>query len=430
MDVEMKRAMHKKSLWKPREIVGGFVGPGARSSSCVVAHALAVVLLLASFSLGVPASAGDDPRGIVARGGGLGAGWMAIMIDSDGSDVNLALKTHDIKTPNALQIFMYNGEDKFLGGRGRLWTRAEKGVYVDAHPQGGPDITYQAADASGTDLWELSDEITSIKGITKLLVWSGGPQAGWSWTLRGGNAVRLVGLETGPGAHVIQSNDMSGLADARVHPVEIPTCPYVCINGAPGARASLERSKAVAFENTPIGFYLDMANEPPYSNNLLKIDTPFGEKLCLPGCTFAQYRSGWPKGFYRFRVDAGMGAGFPQSDEILAVAVDARLPALPSPVLVFNGETALSGAPGASAPVAVRLTDATGSPVLDADVTFQLRDGDSVTSATAVTGSDGVARVSMALPDRAGLWLLTATADATGLTVAPATMPIQTAPGV
>ena len=424
-EIELKRATHKKSPWKPRKIAGGLMGRGTRSSSVV--HALAVVLLLASFSLGPPASAADDPRGIVARGGGLGAGWVALKIGSDGSDVNMALKTHDIKTPNALQIYMYDGEDRFLGGFGRLWTRAERGVYVDAHPPGGPDITYQAADASGTDVWEWSAEITSRNGVTKLLIWSGGPQAGWSWTLRGGDAVRLLGLESGPGAHVIQSNDMSGLADARVHPTEVPTCPYVCINGAPGARASLDRSKTVVFENTPIGFYLDMAESPPYSNNLLNIDTPFGEKQCLPGCSFGQYSSGWPRGSYRFRVDAGMGAGFPQSDEILAVVVDARLPALPSPVLVFNGEAALSGAPGASTPVAVRLTDATGSPVRDADVTFQLRDGDSVTSATAGTGPDGVARVSMTLPARAGLWLLTATADAAGLAVSPATVTIQTA---
>ncbi len=399
-------------------------GPGALSS--VVARVLATVLLLASFSHGLPASAADDPRRIVAQGGGLGPGWVALKISSDGSDVNMALKAHDIQTPNAFQIYMYDAEDRFLGGFGRLWTRAERGVYVDAHPPGGPDITYETTDASGTDVWEWAGEITSRDGVTKLLIWSGGPQAGWSWTLRGGDAVRLLGLESGSGAHVIQSNDMSGVADVRLHPVEVPTCPFVCMNGAPGARASLDRSKTLVFENTPVGFYLDMAESPPYSNNLLAIDTPFGEERCIPGCSFGQYRSGWPKGSYRFRVDAGMGAGFPQSDEILAVVVDALLPALPSPLLVFNGESALSGASGASIPVAVTLTDVTGSPVPDGDVTFQLHDGDMVTSAPATTGPDGVARTSITLPERPGLWLLTATADAVGLTMAPATMAVQT----
>jgi len=408
-----------------------------RRRSSVLGIAITAVYCLASFSSALPATAAETQQKVVAQGGGLGAGWVSFMIGSDGKEnVTMALKAHNIQTPNAFQIYMYDDEDKFLGGFGRLWTRAELGVYVDAHAPGVPDITYEReVGASGTDLWEWTAEITPRNGVTKLLVWSGGPQAGWSWTLRGGDAVRLLGIESGPGAHVIQSNDMSGLADARVHPVEWPACPYVCMNGPPGARASLDRSKTVMFENSAIGFYLDMANDPPVTNNVLNVDTPLGEKLCFPGCSFPHYktfradRPAWPMGSYRFRVDAGQGAGTDRMDEILAVLVDAQLPALPSPELVFNGESALSGAPGERVPVAVTLTDGTGSPVPGAVVTFQLHDGNTVIASTAGTGPDGVARVSIDLPTRAGLWLLTASADAAGLAVAPASTSIQTVEG-
>lgn len=292
-------------------------------------RAVVTLAIAAVFAASTTGSRAADLEAVVAQGGGPGAGWVALALSADGSTVNVSLRAHDIGTPNAFQIYMYDAEDRFRGGFGRLWTRSERGVYVDAHAPGIADLTYEDTDASGTDVWEWSADVTLRVGVTKLLVWSGGPQSQWSWTLRGGSAVTLLASESGTGSHVIQSHDMSGTADVRAHPLEVPTCPFLCISGAPGARASLARSKTLVFENTPIGFYLDMAESPPYSNNLLAIDTPSGEELCIPGCSFPRYRPGWLGGSYRFRVDAGMGAVFPGSDEILAVVVDARLPAVP-----------------------------------------------------------------------------------------------------
>ncbi len=394
-------------------------------SSSVKARALAAVVLLGSFAHAPSAGADEDPRPIVAQGGGLGPGWVALKVESDGSNVNIAFKAHGLKTPNAFQIFKYNAQDRFLGGFGGLRMRSERGVYVDMHPPAGPNIVYEDTSAPESDVWEWGPEVGTLDGVMKLLIWSGGPQAGWTWRLRGGSGVRLIGLDKGRGAHVIMSHDMRGLADVRVHPVDSP-CP--CVAGPWGARVSVDRSKTIIIENTAVGFYLDMADMPPFSNNLLSIAAPFGEQRCLPGCDFPHFRSGWPAGSYTFRVDAGMGAPFSGLDDLVAVVVDARLPELPSPLLVFKGESAIAGEPGATVPASARLTDATGAPVPDADVTFQLHDGDKVVSASAVTSADGVARASLVLPDRAGLWLVTATAAARDLTVAPATMAIQTTP--
>lgn len=277
---------------------------------------LATALLVASLAL--PAGAGADALPELGAGAQTGAGWVALKITSAGTNVVLDLVVTDVRTPNFLEVYKYDGADRFLGGVGVGSVRREGGVHVDVAPTGEPVLTHDATFAPGFPTMEWSPTLGTRVGVTKLLVWSSGPQSGWTWRLRGGADVTLEATEEGSGSWAIMSHDMAGAADVRAHDP---------VFGTYGGRASVERARAVEVKNRLIGFYVGGSSTPPVTNNLLSIQGAGGEEICYPGCSFADYVGGKGPGTYAFRLRAGMGAVWSGNDDVLAVAVDARLPA-------------------------------------------------------------------------------------------------------
>ena len=254
-------------------------------------------------------------------------GWASFKLQTDGSRFALQLHNGGFTQAVSLGVAVYREDGSPISAAGLTVYYATTQVYADGD-RGALHVEemldrYSSASGGGG----MTATITPPgPGVLKVLAWGGArPLKDWSYTLRG-EGLELLAQEAGDGAFLYQSNDFSGVAQAKVSA------------GGAGVRISSAVHKIIEVRDTLFAWYLQPAvaaccgvpQSAMYTQaNLMSVTTPSGERDCTLGCTiwsFAEADRAGP-GTYSFNL-TGAGAGvITDTYDVSIIGTDARLPA-------------------------------------------------------------------------------------------------------
>ncbi|MFP5224294.1 MAG: hypothetical protein ACLGH3_01855 [Actinomycetota bacterium] len=284
----------------------------------------AVLSALCVLVTNAPASAAEPP--LIIQEGPLSSGWLAVTIDSDGSDFSLEVSsTSGIRGPIAGSIDLYDENLDRIGGSSMSGTPDRELTYIDlALPGFGVYLREDGSD--GEEQGPITVEVAvSSPGQTTIVVWWFG-QAPWTLRLEAAPGVEILGLTRGDDVFMLSSIDLESAAHLAVF------APY-------GARVQVDGSITLRPGGRVI---VGSFTQAEGSVATLEVDGPGGSRRCpttlwadadpvgIPvasGCFFHDLvgPDAATGGNYTFR-SSGVGAGSFGSTEVTLAAAIIELP--------------------------------------------------------------------------------------------------------